>query len=107
MFKEAFAQIPQATVSDQTKFAMVESKKRLPQIKFFLESHDSCPYFIHKQYLDQSIKIMKEELERPVDFRKCTLNRDYNLVIPADFKVGKRWVEKSEEFPDGMEKIKA
>jgi hypothetical protein len=27
-------------------------------------------------------------------------------VIPSDIKVGKRWIEKSEAFPDGMMKYK-
>ncbi len=105
LWKEAFAQIPQATISDQTKFAMIKAKKRLPEIKFFLESHDSCPYLIQNHLVDKSIEIMKEELEKPINFRNCTLSRDFDLVIPADFKVGTRWIEKSVDFPDGMRKI--
>jgi len=45
-------------------------------------------------------------MEKPIDFRRCTLSRDYDLVIPSDLKCGRRWVEVSEEFPDGMKKYK-
>jgi hypothetical protein len=51
-------------------------------------------------------KIIKEEMERPIDFRKCSLPRDYDLVIPSDMVVGKRWIAKSEQWPDGMTKYK-
>lgn len=106
LWKEAYAQIPQATVSDQTKFAMVAAKKRMQEINFFMDSHDSAPYLIKEELAERSMKIMKEELERPINFRNCTLSRDYQLIIPADFKIGKRWIEKSDAFPDGLTKAK-
>lgn len=112
LFKEAYAQIPQATVSDQTKFAMVRIARRLNDIYkkeffFLLESHDSFLALCKDEHLPRVLPIIKEELEAPIDFSHCTLSRDYQLVIPCDIKIGKRWIERSNDYPDGMSKYKA
>jgi DNA polymerase I-like protein with 3'-5' exonuclease and polymerase domains len=48
LFKEAYAQIPQSTVSDQVKFAMIRIERRAPWLEILEESHDSflsqCPF---------------------------------------------------------------
>jgi len=109
LFKEAFAQIPQATISDQTKFALQRIYKNYSELrnKFFpvLESHDSFLALIRNDMINCCAKIVKHESEQPINFRKCTLSRDYDLVIPCEIKVGKRWIEKNEQFQDGMSKI--
>lgn len=105
LWKEAYAQIPQSTVSDQVKFAMLRIKKRIPEIRFFLESHDSFAALLKDDLIEKAKKIIKEELERPIDFNFCTLKRDYKLVIPCEIKVGKRWIDFSEKWPNGMRKI--
>jgi uracil-DNA glycosylase len=111
LLKEAFAFIPQATISDQVKFAMLRIKDRLGSsyhTKFFFleESHDSFLALCHVSIISMANNIIKEELERSISFRNCTLSRNYDLIIPCDIKVGKRWIEKSEVYPDGMEKLK-
>jgi uracil-DNA glycosylase family 4 len=110
LWKEAYAQIPQATVSDQTKFAMLQGRRRIPgYLKdwfFLLESHDSALALVRDELVPEYIKVMTEEFERPIDFKNCTLSRDYKLVIPAETVVGKRWIGQSEEWPDGMRKWK-
>jgi len=75
---------------------------------FFLEeSHDSFLALCHVSLLQVALAIVKEEMERSIDFSKCTLQRDYQLVIPCEIKVGQRWIEKSEQWPDGMAKYEA
>jgi DNA polymerase I-like protein with 3'-5' exonuclease and polymerase domains len=107
LLKEAYAFIPQATVSDQTKFAMVKIKRSLgSNIQYCMESHDSFLALVRDSYLSQSYSIIKESFEEPISFRNCSLSRDYDLVIPCDIKIGKRWIDKSDKFLDGMEKIK-
>jgi len=105
LFKEAYSYIPQATVSDQLKFALLRIVGRLPKDSFFpcLESHDSFLALIRDDLIPSAAQVIKEELEVPINFSKCTLSRDYNLIIPCELHVGKRWIEKSKEFPDGME----
>jgi DNA polymerase len=108
LFKEAYSYIPQATVSDQTKFALLKITEELKSHRIFfpiLESHDSFLALIKDEWITKAAEIIKRELERPISFRKCTLSRDYDLVIPCEIKVGKRWIEESDEFQDGMRKI--
>lgn len=111
LFKEAYAQIPQATVTDQTKFAMKRTTKRLSKYykKYFwfcLESHDSSLALVLDSLVPEYNAVMKEEMEKPISFERCSLQRKYELVIPCEIKTGKRWIEKSVEFPDGMCKYK-
>ena len=87
LFKEAYPQIPQSTVSDQTKFAAQRIEKRAPWFQILQESHDSilgqCPIF----KVDSTIPIIKEEFEQPIDFKNCSLPRGI-LVIPCDIAIG-------------------
>lgn len=108
LWKEAYAQIPQATVSDQVKFAMVKIVARLKRewFRFVEESHDSFLALCKDEYVQHANIVIKEELEAPIDFRACTLSRDYQLVIPCEIKCGKRWIEYSNEWQDGMRKVK-
>jgi len=92
----AFAYIPQSTVSDNTKNAMLRSTDRLDRTRawFVAENHDSINALVHYSYARQYIKIMKEELERPIDFRGCSLSRDYELIIPAEVAISRtNWKE--------------
>jgi len=109
LYKEAYAFIPQNVVTSQVKFAMQRISVRLKDIyqtKFFFleESHDSFLALCDELFVDMVSSVIKEELERPINFATCTLSRDYNLVIPSDLKIGKRWIDFSADFQDGMRK---
>ena len=107
LWKEAYAFIPQAVVSDQTKQAMLNLKRILKDaIRFCMEAHDSFLALIKNKFLSEALPIIKREMEIPINFLKCSLSRDYELIIPCEIKTGLRWIEKSSLFPDGMEKIK-
>lgn len=111
LFKEAYAFIPQSTISDQVKFAMLRIKARLGEFFnkdfFFLEeSHDSFLALCREFLVKHAAQIIKEEMMRPIDFNQCSLSRDYQLVIPTDIKIGRRWIEKNAQYPDGMTKYK-
>jgi uracil-DNA glycosylase family 4 len=101
LWKEAYAQIPQSTVSDQVKFAMIRIEKRAPWLEILQESHDSflaqCPLLIGSlspfALVDRTYPIIKEELEMPINFTNCSLGTG-NLVIPSEIKMGsKSWLE--------------
>jgi DNA polymerase I-like protein with 3'-5' exonuclease and polymerase domains len=108
LWKKAFSFIPQATVSESVRLAMLRILKRADRkhFHFIMEAHDSCVSLVRDEYVNYYCKIVREEMSRPIDFNKCTLSRDYQLVIPTDIKIGKRWVEASVEYPDGMQKWK-
>jgi len=85
LFREAYADIPQGTISDQTKFAAQRIEKRLDfKIHIFCESHDAFDAQVPISLVDETIRIMREEMEQPINFRKCTLSRDVDLIIPCE-----------------------
>jgi uracil-DNA glycosylase len=91
LFKEAYADIPQATVSDHLKFAAQRVERRARWIQILQESHDSFLAQIPIGTVDLAGKIIKEELEIPIDFSKCSLPRG-ELIIPCEIKIGtKNW----------------
>lgn len=101
LFKEAYAQIPQSTVSDQVKFAMIRIEKRAPWLQILEESHDSflsqAPLCIGEMYpfrlIDESYPIIKDELEVPICFNRCSLGSG-SLIIPCEIKIGREsWYE--------------
>lgn len=93
LFKEAFAHIPQAAVSDHTKFAAIRVEDRLPWVEMVAESHDSFLALIPAEALDEYIGVCKEEYEIPIDFSRCSLPRE-PVVIPCEIQVGyKNWKE--------------
>lgn len=97
LFKEAYAYIPQATVSDHLKFAAQRIEKRIPWCQMLAESHDSFLAQIPSNKLECFCTVTKEELEVPIDFKNCSLNRG-SLVIPAEFKMSDTNWEKMEEL---------
>lgn len=94
LFKEAYAQIPQSTVSDHLKFAAQRIEKRCPWMQILQESHDSFLAQIEPIYDEMTFKVIREELETPINFKNCTLSRDVDLVIPCDIAMSdKTWLE--------------
>lgn len=93
MFKEAFSFIPQATVSDHLKFSAVKIEERAPWIEMLAEAHDSFTAEIDEDRIEEACGIIKEELEVPIDFSRCSLPRD-PIVIPCEIQVGyENWKE--------------
>jgi DNA polymerase len=95
LFREAFSLIPQRTVSENTKGAALRIKGseehnitgRAPWIRIHVESHDSLLVSIPIKRELEAAKILKEELERPINFSACSLPRG-TLVIPCEIERG-------------------
>jgi DNA polymerase-1 len=85
LFKEAYAQIPQSTVSDQCKKAARGFERRFPQAQILMESHDSFLAQVPIGTIDKAVPIIKEEMESPIDFSRCSLPRG-ELIIPCEIK---------------------
>jgi uracil-DNA glycosylase family 4 len=89
LFSEGFAHIPQNTVRFKTANIMLAVKKEYPWVKFCIESHDAgVSGNIPEAKVDEIGRFVKEQARIPINFSRCTLSRDYNLVIPADIEVG-------------------
>jgi len=97
LFREAYAHIPQSTVSDHNKRAMLACKFRKPDLQIILESHDSFLVQCPKDEIPEVAVMMKEELEREIDFSSCSLIRG-KLKIPAEVKVGLNNYKDLEDF---------
>ena len=87
LFRQGFSYIPQRAVSDNTKAAAIRIRGRIPSIKIVMESHDALLFCIPKSKRLEWIPIIKEEMERPIDFSQCTLRR-HDLIIPCDVEIG-------------------
>jgi DNA polymerase I-like protein with 3'-5' exonuclease and polymerase domains len=94
LFRQAFSYIPQRTVSDNTKGAGIRIREKIPNIKIVMEAHDSLLFCIPKVRLSEWTPIMKQEMERPISFKNCSLPRR-DLVIPCEIEVGNNYQEMS------------
>ena len=94
LWKEAYAQIPQADVTDHLKFALLRIRARLkpPDFMILQESHDSFLAQVKLELLDEAAGISKEELEKSIDFSGCSLPRGM-LKISCEIKTGMNWEE--------------
>jgi DNA polymerase I-like protein with 3'-5' exonuclease and polymerase domains len=84
--EETYAQIPQSTVGDQTKLAALNFRRRLPHIPIIVEAHDALVTMPRVSERLEAAQILKEELEKPIDFTRCSLQRR-PLIIPAEVKI--------------------
>jgi hypothetical protein len=105
--REAYAQIPQSTVGDQTKRAGLEIVDALPEARKWLciEGHDSLIALLPKKRREDYLRVAIPAFERPIDFSRCTLPRG-ELVIPCECKIGTNYKELNdydiERFRDGF-----
>ena len=83
-YKDGYSTIPQATISDHTKQAMIDLDKMDLDIKFYLEAHDSLLLGVREKELQEVARIVVDLFERPINFQDCSLSRDYDLVLPAE-----------------------
>lgn len=92
--KVAYSWIPQSTVSDHMKRAMLNLSRVIDRTRAFYvaENHDSLTSLVHLSYLREYCELVKPEMERGIDFRSCSLPRDYELKIPCEFAIStKNW----------------
>ncbi len=94
LFRQAFSYIPQRSVSDNTKEAAIRIRDRISNIRIACESHDSLLFSIKRDRAEEYAPIIKEEMERPLDFTNCSLSRGL-LSIPCDIEIGDNYQELS------------
>lgn len=97
-YNEAISFLPQAIVSDQTKFCGILptfSNPRFSGVAYLLaEQHDGTLAEVRKGRELEYAAAYKASIETPIDFRSCTLSRDYRLVIPAEVSISEEsWLD--------------
>jgi len=97
LLREALAHIPQSTIGDNTKRAMLEVKKEHPDLMICIESHDGFTSIVREREAEEVARLIKSKMELPIDFSKGSLKRR-NIIIPCEFKIGKNNLEKMEKF---------
>ncbi len=100
---DAISYFPQVIVSDQTKFHGIgrtfEDRSIYSFADLLVEAHDGALMEARADKVMEVGLLYKKNIESvPIDFRPCTLSRDYELVIPCDINVGDNWY--------GMEEVK-
>lgn len=99
--RQAFSYLPQRAVSDNTKNALMRIRNgcskirkngRTTRIKCIMESHDGLLFSIPISWKDLFGPIIKEEMERPIDFSRCSLPR-HELVIPCELEIGTNYMD--------------
>ncbi len=100
LFRQAFSYIPQRAISDNTKAAGIRIVQRLPEIKVIMEAHDGLLFGVPIVKQMEWIPIIKEEMERPIDFTNCSIPRR-KLSIPCDIEVGYNY-ESLSKFKDKL-----
>lgn len=88
---EGISFIPQAVVSDQTKFSFIPTFDRCQWAHLLSEAHDGS---LAEVPIDRKIDYFREykkNIETPIDFRKGSLKRDYQLTIPCEAEAGESW----------------
>ena len=85
-YKEAYAQIPQATVADNTKRAMLGCKEEAPDLQYILEWHDGFLALVPEKEVEIYGRLFTRWMERPIDFSQCSIPRG-ELVIPCELEL--------------------
>lgn len=94
---EGISFLPQCIVSDTTKFSFIPTCLEAPWAHLLTEAHDGSLWEIPTGREEEFAIAYKRNIEQPIDFRKGSLKRDYQLIIPAECSKGLDW-ENLEEF---------
>lgn len=102
LLQESLCYIQQATISDTTKFTMHrvanDFSGYMKTYQFLAEQHDGVLTQVHKDHVVPYIYIFKKHYERPINFRNCSLSRDFELVIPVEVSTSSENWMNLEEF---------
>lgn len=85
-YKEGYAHIPQASVADNTKRAMLGISDEVQDIRFILEWHDGFLALVPKNETELYGRLFIDWMEKPIDFAECSLPRG-ELVIPCELEI--------------------
>lgn len=82
---EAISFLPQAIVTDYLKEAI---RKTIPQTEGWVrplsEAHDGFLTEVKKGREEEYGQLFKRNVEQPINFKTCTLSRDFELTIPCE-----------------------
>lgn len=94
-YNEAISYLPQAIVSDQTKFSLIPTYKACDDFALLQnEAHDGTLAAVRVDKIGDYITEYKKNVESSIDFRRGSIVRDISLVIPSEAQVSyTNWLE--------------
>lgn len=108
LFRQGYSYIPQRAVSDNTKMSGLRIMERIPdwnELAIVMEAHDALLFRSWESMVDRHCKVIREEFERPIDFKNCSIPRG-KLIIPCEVEVGENYGDlKKFKFPIDTPKI--
>lgn len=92
---EGISQLPQSIVTDYTKEGI---RKTIPIVRSYVrpisEAHDGFLCEVQTGREEEFGMEFKRNVEQPIDFRTCTLARDFELTIPCEVEMSRtNWKE--------------
>ena len=94
LYNEAISHLPQAIVSDQTKFSLIPTMESCGFARLINEAHDGVLAEVPEGREGEYIREYKKNVEQGIDFRRCSLRREFTLVIPCEASVSKtNWLQ--------------
>jgi hypothetical protein len=90
---DAISFLPQAIVTDYLKASLVKTFSECPWARPLVEAHDGFLAEVPIGKEDQYTECFKRNVCVPIDFRSCSLSRDYRLIIPCESATGMNWQE--------------
>ena len=91
---EGISTLPQEIVSDQLKFSLPKTFEECDWALPILEAHDGFLSEVPIGREEEYAVVFKKNVETPIDFRTCSLSRDYELIIPMECeKSNTNWQE--------------
>lgn len=84
MINEGISFLPQAIVTDQIKQGLKRTFDACDYALPLSESHDSFLAMVPLEKRQEYGIIFKQNTEIPIDFKGCSLSRDFKLVIPVE-----------------------
>lgn len=88
---EGISTIPQAVVADQTRFSLIPTFEECNWARLLAEQHDGTLAEVPIGREEEYINVYKKNIEIPIDFRNCTLSRNFELLIPCEASIGDNW----------------
>jgi hypothetical protein len=93
---EAISFLPQAIVTDYLKQSLVKTFSECFYARPLVEAHDGFLAEVPIGREEEYARIFKKNVEVRIDFRKCSLSRDFDLVIPCEAVIGENWEQMEE-----------
>jgi hypothetical protein len=84
MINEGISFLPQAIVTDQIKQGLKKTFDSETYAIPLSESHDSFFAMVPLDKKESYAKVFKQNTEVPIDFRTCSLRRDFKFIIPVE-----------------------